>query len=146
MPSGIERAMLPHKLASVRRDLCANDVLRQILPASALVAPRDDSLEPALLAAASKLFIREGRGAGAQARAAGPDVGTGEAEKGAGGTDEESEARTIVAGALDLSFLSAYLPSIGFQVAIDGANNLLELTGKQKAGSELVWPVAVAGM
>ena len=34
VPSGVERAMLPHKLASVRRDLCGRDVLRQLLPAS----------------------------------------------------------------------------------------------------------------
>ena len=40
VPSGVERAMLPHKLATVRRDLCARDALRRVLPA-ALQAPVD---------------------------------------------------------------------------------------------------------
>jgi len=143
--------MLPQKLASVRRDLCANDILRQIPSAqnSEAVASSDDSLKPGLLAAASELFFRQGHGAGTEARDAGTEVVAGQTKRGAGGTDEEGEgrgARAIVAGVLDLSFVSAYLPSIGFQVAIDGVNNLVELTAKQKAGSEFVWPVAVAGV
>jgi hypothetical protein len=33
VPSGVERAMLPHKLATCQRDLCARDMLRRLLPA-----------------------------------------------------------------------------------------------------------------
>jgi hypothetical protein len=152
VPSGVERAMLPHKLASIRRDLCANDTLRQLLRQ---LLPVEVGPNFSLSAAASKLLIREGGGAGtekvindlkkmAQERGTGEEGASGDGERAAAaGGEEESKGRAVVSGALDLSFFSAYLPGIGFQVAIDGANNLHVVT--EKTG-ELVWPVAVAGV
>ena len=149
IPSGVERAMLPHKLASIRRDLCANDALRQLLRE---LLPVEVGPNLSLSAAASKLFIREGGGAGtekvvndlkkmAQERRTGEEGASGDGGRAAGeGGEGESKGRAIVSGTLDLSFFSAYLPGIGFQVAIDGANNLHVIT--EKTG-ELVWPDAV---
>jgi len=151
VPSGVERAMLPHKLASVRRDLSGKDVLRHLLSEQfqgfddEQYQADDEQHQARILTAATNLFLdssffgaaRSGSGSG---HGGGGAVG---GEEGGDGSGAGNMQRALVGGALDLAFMCGYLPAIGFQVAIDGAVNLPVIKGQ---GAERVWPVAVAGV